>query len=71
MAKQAGKAGTTLVGLQQGQTLPVTSLQLFWDGLPREMAESPSLEVFEEKLDVALSAMIWLSGWRSVMGWTR
>lgn len=29
-----------------------------WNGLPREALESPFLEVFQEKLYVALSAMV-------------
>lgn len=31
-----------------------------WNGLPEGMVESPSLEVFEERLDVALSVMVCL-----------
>ncbi|KFP03175.1 hypothetical protein N300_14445, partial [Calypte anna] len=29
-----------------------------WDGLPREVVDSPSLEIFKKRLDVALSAMV-------------
>ena len=29
-----------------------------WDGLPREVAESPSLEVLKRRLDVELSDLV-------------
>ncbi|KAJ7412561.1 hypothetical protein WISP_95637 [Willisornis vidua] len=35
-----------------------------------EMLESPSLEVFKKRLDMALSAMVWLL-WCLVKSWTR
>lgn len=35
-----------------------------WE-LPGEVVESPSLGVFNERLDVALSAMGWLTWWGS------
>lgn len=42
-----------------------------WNGLPGDVGESLSLEVFKERLDVALSAVVWLTRWCSVIGWTR
>ncbi|KFP02877.1 hypothetical protein N300_14677, partial [Calypte anna] len=29
-----------------------------WNGLPREVVDSPSLELFKKRLDVALSAIV-------------
>lgn len=39
-------------------------------GLPREVVESLSLEVLKERLEVALSAVVWVTRWCSVIGWT-
>lgn len=40
---------------------------LNWNGQLKEMVESPSLEVLEERLDVALSVMVYLTWWRWVI----
>lgn len=39
-----------------------------WKGLSRLVVESPPLEAFQEPLDMALSALVWLTSWRSVKG---
>jgi len=31
-----------------------------WNGLPREVPETPSLETFQARLDGALSNLVWL-----------
>jgi len=34
-----------------------------WDRLPREVVESPSLEIFEARLDAYLGSLLWWKGW--------
>lgn len=41
-----------------------------WNGLPRDAVQSPSWEVFKKQVDVALSAMVYLTRWYSAKGWT-
>lgn len=42
-----------------------------WSELPRGVVESPSLGAFKERLDLALSAVVWMTRWRWVIGWTQ
>ena len=32
---------------------------LFWNKLPREVVDAPSLEAFKARLDVALGSLVW------------
>jgi len=41
-----------------------------WDRLPREVVESPSLEGFKQRVDVALGDMVWQAWWGGGDGWT-
>jgi len=41
-----------------------------WNRLPREVVESPSLEIFKTRLDKALCSLLWVTLlWQE--GWTR
>ena len=43
----------------------------YWNRLPRETVESPFLEAFKEKVDVAMSDMLSERSRAWVDGWTR
>lgn len=42
-----------------------------WNELPRQMLESPSLEVSKEWLEVALTAVAWFTPWCLLMDCTQ
>ena len=41
-----------------------------WHRLPREVVESPSLEIFQTRLDAVLCSLLWVTLLRQG-GWTR
>lgn len=41
-----------------------------WNGVSKEMVEALSLEMFK-RLAMALSAIVWLTQWSLVTGWTQ
>jgi len=41
-----------------------------WNRLPREVVESPSLEVFKKCVAMALQEMVYQAWWCLVDGWT-
>ena len=45
-------------GLEIRRNVISVRIVRYWNGLPRVVVESPSLEVFKERLDVALSYMV-------------
>jgi len=51
---------------------PLTTREMMqWHRLPREVVETPSLEVFKSSVDVALRIMVSRHGGDGGDGWTR
>jgi len=55
--------------IEQAQCSPVRVTEP-WNRLPREAVESPSLEIFNIRLDKVLCSLLWVTLLRQG-GWTR
>jgi len=45
--------------LSENKFFLISNLDIHWNRLPKEVVDTPSLEAFKARLDVALGSLVW------------